>query len=272
MGLWYYKHMEILTNNTEKTPDKLIAIITQLQNQLQEKESAIDKKQLLISRQDARIDILEYRLQVALRHRYCARRETLDADHPQMHLFDEADLPSVTPEDEAMPQDTVTVASHTRVRRGRKPLPEDLPRMRREYDIDDSEKMCECGSELQLIGEDVSEQLEIIPAQMYVIAHVKKKYACKPCEGNVKSAKAPAQAIPKSIAGPGLLAHIMVSKYCDHLPLYRQEKILARIGIIISRASLCRWMIRCGELVAPLIKLMQSDIHSYDVAYGDETT
>ena len=107
---------------------------------------------------------------------------------------------------------------------------------------------------------------------MYVVELVKKKYACKSCEETIKTAKAPLQAIPKSMAGPGLLAHILVAKFCDHLPLYRQEKILQRVGIDISRSSLCHWVIRCGQLVEPLIKLMQSDINDYDIAYADETT
>lgn len=74
------------------------------------------------------------------------------------------------------------------------------------------------------------------------------------------------------MAGPGLLAHVLVAKFCDHLPLYRQEKILKRVGIDISRSSLCNWVIRCGQLFEPLIKLMSDDINHYDIAYADETT
>jgi len=168
--------------------------------------------------------------------------------------------------------EAITVASYTRKKTGRKPLPKELPREQRIYDLSDDEKVCGCGCELTHISDEKSEQLEYIPAKTFVIEHIRKKYACKQCEQTIKTAPAPKQPLPKSIAAPGLLAHIIVSKYTDHLPLYRQETILQRSGIDIPRATLCNWVIGCATLLSPLIKLMQSNIEHYDIAYADETT
>ena len=107
---------------------------------------------------------------------------------------------------------------------------------------------------------------------MYVVEHAKLKYACKKCEGQIVQDQAPAQAIPKSKAGPGLLAHILVSKFCGSLPFYRQENILKRSGVDLGRASFCQWAMRCGDLMIPLINLMREEIVSYNIAYADETT
>jgi transposase len=263
--------MKTLNKTQEKSPSELLETIALLQQQLLEKDNTLNQKNEIIKSKDTLIENLEYRLTLALRYRYASRKEALETDHPQRSLFNEAELSFPEETQEVTEVQTVTVNTHTRKKTGRKPLPQDLPRIRREYDLTDAEKQCICGSHLQVIGEDISEQLEIIPAQMFVIEHVKKKYACKACSDTIKSAAAPKQAIPKSIAGPGLLAHILVSKFCDHLPLYRQETILKRIGIEITRASLCNWVTRCGELVAPLIALMQHNINCYDVAYSDET-
>lgn len=103
------------------------------------------------------------------------------------------------------------------------------------------------------VGDERSEHLEFIPAKVQVIVNVRKKYACKACEETIKIASMPAQMIPKSIATPGSLSHIAISKYDDHLPLYRQEEILLRHGIDIARNTLGEWMIRSGEAVEPLI-------------------
>lgn len=122
-----------------------------------------------------------------------------------------------------------------------------------------------------MYGEEKSEQLEIIKPKVQVIENIRLKYACKHCEETIKTAELPLQVIPKSIATPGLLAHVLVSKYCDHLPLYRQENILNRIGIDIARMTLSQWMMKCGELLSPLVEIMKNHIIKYDIAYADET-
>ena len=140
------------------------------------------------------------------------------------------------------------------------------------HDLDEAEKICACGCQLTHIADEKSEQLDIIPAKIYVIEHVKKKYACKQCQETIKTARMPAQPIPKSIASSGVLSHVLVAKFQDGLPLYRQEKIFKRIGIDLPRATMCLWVMKSAHLLKPLMTLMQDRITSYDVAYTDETT
>lgn len=189
----------------------------------------------------------------------------------QLSLFDEAECPKKIEAIEAA-EEEIKVAAYTRKPSGRKPLPENLPREQRIYDLTDAEKIGACGHELRHIKDETSEQLEIIPAKIYVVQHVRKKYACKHCEETIKTAPMPAQPIPRSIAGPGLLSHVIVSKFQDHLPLFRQEQMLRRIGVDIPRSTLCLWIIRAHELLQPLITLVQKTIQQYDIAYSDETT
>ncbi|MGR9108995.1 MAG: IS66 family transposase, partial [Gammaproteobacteria bacterium] len=114
--------------------------------------------------------------------------------------------------------------------------------------------------------------LDIVPAKVQVIRHIRRKYACPCCQQTVKTAGLPPQPIPKSVASPGLLAHVAVAKYQDALPLYRQETILERIGVDLPRATLAHWMIRMGEAVQPLINLLRDRLLSYDLIQIDETT
>ena len=135
---------------------------------------------------------------------------------------------------------------------GRQTLPKDLPRKRIEHDLSPAERLCSCcGEERKKIGEDVSEQIEYVPASIYVIEHVRPKYACARCQEGVVQAPKPAEAIEKGLAGPGLLAHVITSKYGDHLPLNRQEGILARHGINLSRQTMCGWAMQAAEALEP---------------------
>jgi len=121
------------------------------------------------------------------------------------------------------------------------------------------------------MSEVISEQLDIIPAKIQVIRHIRKQYACR-CGQCIKLAPLPAQPIPKSMASPGLLAHVTVSKYQDALPLYRQEQILQRIGVELPRATLANWMIQTGQLIQPVINLLRERLLAYDIIQMDETT
>lgn len=154
---------------------------------------------------------------------------------------------------------------------GRKVLPADLARVEVVYDLPDDQKQCPEGHTLKEIGCEISEQLDIIPAKVQVIRHIRKKFACACCGNHVKTAPLPPQPIPKSNASPRLLAYIATSKFLDALPLYRQSRQFERIGINLPRATLANWMVRCGELIQPLINLMQEQINSYPVQQMDET-
>ena len=155
---------------------------------------------------------------------------------------------------------------------GRKPLPKDFPRETIIYDITDEQKTCACGCALSKIGEDKSEQIDRIPATYKVIEHVRLKYACKSCEDTIIRAAAPIKPLPKSIATARFLAYVIVSKFADHLPLYRISMMLKRAEIDIGRATLSNWMLACGTSLAPLIQELQKDIVAADYVASDETT
>jgi len=128
-----------------------------------------------------------------------------------------------------------------------------------------------CARNLEEIGREVSEQLEIIPATIQVLRHIRPKYACPQCRTGIKIAPVPPQPIPKSLASPGLLAHVAVSKYVDALPLYRQEAMLIRLGIDLPRATLANWMIKAGQLVVPLVNRIREQLLAGDYLQCDET-
>ena len=166
----------------------------------------------------------------------------------------------------------MTVDSHTKKKPGRKPLPEQLPRIEVIHDLPEDEKVCaQDGHPLHKIGEDVSEQLDIVPARIQVIRNIRMKYGCRHREEGVFTAPIPTQGIPKSIATPGLLAYVAVSKYLDALPLYRLEKLLERIGVTLSRRTLSAWMIQMAGILGPLMVLLQGQLRSGRVLHMDET-
>lgn len=197
-------------------------------------------------------------------------------DSPQLLLFD---MPEPLPADDDKKDDgEVVVPAHIRRKSGRKPLPANLPRVEIVHDIPDDQKVCPCGCSLSRIGEDTSEKLDIIPAKIQVIVHVRPKYACKECEGisddkkSVKVAPPPPQIIPKGLATAGLLAHILVAKFCDGLPFYRQEGQFIRLGIDITRQSMSNWAMKACEACKGLMDLLHEDIRGGPVIHADETT
>lgn len=193
----------------------------------------------------------------------------------QLGLFNEAEETADASLEEK--PEEITVPSHARRKSGRKPLPADLPREEVIHDLTGEEKVCACGSSLSRIGEEVSEKLDIIPFRVRVIRHVRYKYACKGCEGveseggAVKIAPLPPQIIPQGIATEGLLAFILISKFADALPFYRQEKIFDRLGVEIGRATMANWAIHAGERIKPLIELLWKEIRSGPLINMDET-
>jgi transposase len=223
----------------------------------------------------SRASVLEEELRL-LRHKIFGRRSERfsEEESKQSALFDEAEGTA-----EAQPGQadaTIEIAAHTRVKRGRRPLPADLAREEVVHDIPEHEKICSCGEPLVRIGEETSEKLDVIPAQLKVIRHIRPKYACKKCEGlesphPVKIAPVPAQIIDKSIATPGLLAFVLVSKFCDAIPFYRQEKQFARIGIELPRGDFCNWAVQVAGQCDPLMELFLDQIRAGPVMQMDET-
>lgn len=213
-----------------------------------------------------------------LRHRLFGRKsEKLSVGNGQLFLFNEAEQIEAVAE-LTEPKEDIEVPAHRRRKPGRKPLPADLPRIDKIHDISEEEKICACGTQKSQIGEEVSEQLDIIPPKIQVIKNIRPKYACKNCEGveadepAVTIAELPEQMIPKSIATPGLLAYIISAKYVDGLPFYRQQLGLKRYGVDISRQTLCSWAIKVAEKCKPLLELLKEEIQSGPLINADETT
>lgn len=197
------------------------------------KENA-DLKQQLLSQQQ-QIKQLEELIRSFSQRQFGATSEK----HPaQQTLFDESEN---TLEQASLESgdENIEVPAHTRRRKKRVSIPEAFAREEIIHDLPESEKQCpHDGTTLRCIGEETHEQLDIVPAKIKALLHIRKKYACPCCEQYVVTASKPKQPIEKSIASPGLLAHITVCKYADALPLYRQASIFKRLGIELDKTSL----------------------------------
>ena len=185
------------------------------------------------------------------------------------------DEPSI---EEESGEQLVTRRVRNRHKHGRQQLPDHLPRIEVEHDLADAEKPCPCCGEIRhRIGQDVSEQLEYLPASFKVLRHVRHTYACKRCETTaidpqIATAAKPPQPIDKGLAGPGLLAYVITSKLGDHLPLYRLEHIFERQDVSIARSTMCAWLQAAGELVQPLVALDdRTRVTQSRVIHTDET-
>ncbi|MGS0827499.1 IS66 family transposase [Shewanella sp. 0m-8] len=192
----------------------------------------------------------------------------------QGELFNEVEVEAETLE----PDEIVEVSKPPRKKPVRKPLPVDLPREVMTHDISAADKICDCcGGDLHQMGEEKSEKLEFVPAQVKVIEHVRLKYSCRACdkqntEVKIKIAPVPASPIPKGIATASLLSQIITSKYQYGLPLYRQESMFKQYGIELSRKTMADWMMRCSELLQPLVDKLREVLLQQAVIQADETT
>ncbi|MFQ5700116.1 MAG: IS66 family transposase [Myxococcota bacterium] len=228
----------------------------------------LDEKQSLVEAQSEELRLLREYIRWLPHHRF--GRSSEQSSDEQIRLFNEAESATEDPGDEE--EAAIVVGAHARKKPGRKPLPEWIPRIEILHDLPEDEKVCaHDGTALERIDEEISEQLEFIPAQFRVLRHVRPQYACPTCRTGIQTAPVPPQPIPKSLASPTLLAHVATSKYVDGLPLYRQETMFRRLGIGLPRASLAHWMVKIGELVQPLINLLREDLLSSGFVQCDES-
>ncbi|MDB5983712.1 MAG: transposase [Pseudomonas sp.] len=231
-------------------------------------------KQMLLQmfgeRQVDKGQIVDLKEQVKLlRDRLFGRKseQTIDPQTPQLALFNEPESIAV-PVDEDADEEGVAPAK----RRGkRKPLSADLPRIEVIHELQKHELTCACGCSKHVIGEETSEQLEIVPMQIRVLRHIRKVYGCRGCEAAPVTADKPAQLIEKSMASPSVLAMLLTTKYVDGLPLHRFETVLSRHGVDIPRQTLARWVIQCGEHLQPLLNLMRDRLLESPIIHCDET-
>jgi len=161
------------------------------------------------------------------------------------------------------------VESTPRPRPPRKPLPDHLPRDTQIHQPE-ADACPRCGGAWRQIGEEVAEVLEYVPASFRVVRHVRPKYTCTCCDCMTQAA-APSRPIARSFAGPGLLAHVLISKFCDHLPLYRQSQIYAREGVELDDSTLADWVGGCSKLLRPLVDALQQYVFSAHKLHADDT-
>lgn len=191
----------------------------------------------------------------------------------QFHLFDEAEVLAATSTEaqDIAPVPPQTQAPQKKARGKRSPLPPELERVEIIHDVPESERTCECGTPMVVINRVVSEQLDIIPMQVRVLQHIRLVYGCRAGEHAPVTAALPPQPLPKSNAGPGLLAMLLTTKYVDGLPLARFERVLARHDVAVPRQTLARWVIGAGCALQPLHNLMRDTLFDAPFIHMDET-
>jgi len=227
----------------------------------------IERKDREIAFKQAVIDKITHEIATLKRLKFAAKSEAFNAE--QKSLLDEtieADLEALQRELDALqpaPKDDAD-----RQRPKRQPLPEDLPR--REIHHEPESTTCACGCQLKRIGQDVAEKLDYQPGVFTVERHIRGKWVCAKCETLVQ-APVPAHVIDKGIPTTGLLAQVLVAKYADHLPLYRQEAIFGRAGLALPRSTLAQWVGACGVQLQPLVQALRAELLRHGVLHADET-
>ena len=236
-----------------------------LQRMVRELLATVAELRRTVEAQQGRID--------ALTRRIYGRKSERVATEPN--------APAATAGDAPVPPDPPATAAARRGH-GRRPRPEHLPRQRVEHDLAEVEKPCPCcGRRRQRIGTESSEQLDSRPASLFVVEHVRHTYACPTCSRardpidgaapTIHTAPRPPCPIGKGLPGPGLLAHVVTSKYADHLPLFRLEGILARHAVALDRSTLGGWVRACAVLLEPLVCRMAARVRASKVIQTDDT-
>lgn len=238
-------------------------IVTQHQLVLAQQEQLLSRENEI-----AHLKLLIAKLQ---RMQFGRKSEKLTQQIEQLELRLE-ELQSTPDENQSQPPEplpsetTSAVSSAKPVRRA---LPDHLPRQTQRHEP--KESTCpDCGGALHKLGEDISEMLEYVPASFLVVRHVRPKLSCTKCDRIVQAA-APSRPIERGVAGPGLLAHVLVSKYADHLPLYRQSEIYARQGVELERSTLAGWVGGTSELLQPLVESLRRYVMAGGKLHADDT-
>jgi transposase len=235
---------------------------------VQELRDLIERMQAELRFEKTRNEALNFEIARLKRWRFGTSSESLDSA-TQTVLFDaivaDTAIEDRAAQDDVKPQPAAPRAKGQAVRQA---LPARLPRIDRHHEIDATH--CACGQPLKRIGQEVSEQLDCVPAQFFVLRHIRGKYACACCQ-TVQAEPMPAQIIDKGIPAPGLLAQVVVAKHDDHLPLYRQTEIYARSGVHIPRSSMAQWIGICGVRLTPLADALKDFILGHGVIHADET-
>jgi transposase len=261
--------------------------VASLKTQLQalgEHQAAADAREVIerlqseVKFKQAKIDALSFELARLKQWRFGKSSESLDAqgNNPQAQLFDAKTQALLVEESKAedraedLAKEQARAAGPSRIKRQakRQALPSQLERIEHHYEIEPA--VCSAGHPLKRFGQEISEQLDCVPAQFFVHRHIRGKYACTCCN-TVHVAPMPAQIIDKGIPAAGLLAQVIIAKHDDHLPLYRQEEIYRRSGAFIARSSMASWVGHCGVQLQSLAQALRQHLVQQTVLHADET-
>jgi transposase len=261
-------HLEL--DPTAKT--QIAALIQSLFDQAERDAALLASKDAIIKAKDFKIEALTHEVAYYRRIRFSVKSETLSP--LQRDVFEESwntDVSAIEAEIEQLKDDRPgdTVTKPKRPRAGRQPLPTHLPRIEHRHEPE-SCACGKCGKDLVKIGEDISEQLDIEPAKFFVHRHIRPQYACKHCE-SITAAPIPPAVIDGGMAAVGLLTWVVISKYLDHLPLYRLEQIAARDNVILSRSTQAEWVGRIGVALQPLVDRLTWHLLQGNTLHADET-
>ncbi len=247
-----------LPNLDHLSPEELKAIILTQQERLLTREAEIEHLRLLLAQ--------------LRRLRFGRKSEKLDRRIEQLELkLEELEARKAEHATQVESRAPHSASANCSVQNKpvRRPLPEHLPRETKVHAPE--QKVCpDCGGNLRKLGEDVSEMLEYVPARFKVIRHIRPKLSCTGCDTIVQAA-APSRPIARGLAGPGLLAHVLVSKYADHLPLYRQSEIYAREGVDLERSTLADWVGGTSHLLEPLVEAVRRHVLNTNKLHADDT-
>ncbi|MCB1698032.1 MAG: IS66 family transposase [Halioglobus sp.] len=254
------------TDLTQLSPEQLRSVAADWAMEREALLQQIEHQQQALKHQNAVNDKLTHELAILKRHRFGRSSEILNPD--QASLLDELVDGDIAAIEAELPAPAATTGTKSAQQPRRQPLPPELPRTIISHEPDNTQ--CRCGCQLKRIGEDVSEKLDYTPGEFTVERHVRGKWACGDCETLVQ-APVPAQVIDKGLPTSGLLAHVLIAKFADHLPLYRQESIFARAGYAIPRSTLADWVGRCGVALQPLVDALREEMLQHSVLHADET-
>jgi transposase len=260
--------MSLATAELPTDPDALRAFALACQGELKAAELAVQYKALEIEK-------LKFQIAKLRRMQFGRSSERINRQIAQLELRLE-ELEAAQAEDATKAEAEIpdpAAATRKRNKPGRKPLPDHLSREEVVHQpAGDGACTCpECGRGMSKLGEDVTEVLDYVPGHFQVIRHIRPKYACDACDA-ITQAPAPAMPTPRGRATPAMLAHLLVGKFCDHLPLYRQSEIYAREGLDLDRSTLSDWVGQAAWLLDPVVAAIRQHVFAAEKIHGDDTT
>jgi transposase len=259
--------MTSLPNLDHLTPEQLRALAAQLIQRVETLDQQVETMGKKINRDQTLIEKLTHEIAQLKRLKFAKRSEQMNPEQASL-LDDLIDTDIAAIEAELQSLQAVITPSEKKQKPKRTALPVEFPRTLIHHEPDNT--YCPCGCALKRIGEDVSEKLDYTPGVFTVERHIRGKWVCDDCE-TLTQAPVPAQVIDKGIPTAGLLAHVMIAKFADHLPLYRQESIFGRAGLAIPRSTLAQWVGVTGVQLQPLVDALRDVVLGQQVIHADET-